>query len=818
MDSLLKDIRYGLRGLLKHKGFTTIAVLTIAIGVGANTAIFSVINGVLLKALPFPEPQQLLSLSESSKEVPVMAIAYPNYLDWRAQQTTLENMAARMPAGGIFTGGGEPERIVGRWVNASFFPTLGVKPHAGRFFNDQEDKPGAERVMVLAQGLWQRRYGGNTAVVGTRTVYNGESWTIIGVLPANFDYYGVDNANNDFFIPLGQLSDQEYMQDRSSHTVFVTARMKPGVTIDQVRSEFNAISNRLASIYANSNQGNSIAVASFLDDYVGDVRHSLLTIFAAVALLLLIACANVANLLLTRATNRKREIAIRLAMGAGRWRIVRQMLTESLLLAFAGGLLGLFIAAWGIKALLQLNPDALYRIEEINVDPRVLLFTLSVTVLTGVIFGLAPALQTSRLDIQGTLKQSALNASSGIRALKLNGCFVIAELALSCLLLIGAGLLLRSYQKVMFVRPGFEPKNVLTLRLRLPDSKYRDSNQTTTFLKEVMQRTAALPGVINVGIGQGFPLGPGGGDTGYLVEGEPTPTRQTEAPVAIARSVSETYHKTLGIDLLAGRYFSDRDTAESPLVVIVDDTFVRRHFSGGPLNSVIGKRLRFGNDGEPWREIVGVVNHVRQNGLEEEGRAGIYRPWQQMNPRWMANLSRALDMVIKTSASPETFVGPIKGVVQGIDPEQPLANVRTLSSRVDETLAPRRFTLSLLGIFAGMALLLGAIGLYGVMAYHVSQRTREIGIRMALGAQRGNVGRLIVKQGIKLALVAVAIGLAGSWALTRLMKSLLFEVSATDPIAFITPPIVLTSIALLACYIPARRATRVDPLEALRSE
>jgi putative ABC transport system permease protein len=818
MGSLLKDIRYGLRGLVKHKGFATIAVLTIAIGVGANTAIFSVINGVLLKALPFPEPQQLLSLSESSKEVPAMAIAYPNYLDWRAQQTTLENMSARLPAGGILTGGGEPERITGRLVNASFFATLGVQPYAGRFFNDQEDRPGGEKVIVLSQGLWQRRFGGNAAVVGQPIQLNGESWTIVGVLPGNFDYYGVNNANNDFFIPLGRIADQAFMQDRFSHSVFVTARMKPGVTLGQVQNEFNAISARLGSTYPESNAGNSIVVASFLDDYVGDIRQSLLIVFVAVALLLLIACANVANLLLARASSRKREIAIRLAMGAGRWRVIRQMLTESILLAVAGGLLGLLIATWGVKALLKLDPDALYRTEQISVDQRVLLFTLVVTILTGLVFGLAPALQTSRLDIQDTLKQNALNVSGGIRSLKLTGWFVIAELAISCILLVGAGLLVRSYHQLMFVKPGFDANNVLTFRLRLSDSKYRDSNQTTSFLKNVMQQTAGLPGVLSVGVGTGFPLGPGGGDTDYQIEGEPVPATTTEAPVAISRLVNETYHKTLGIGLLAGRYFTDRDIADTPPVVIVDDTFVRRHFSTGPISAVIGKRVRFGGDGEPWREIVGVVNHVRQNSIEEEGRAGIYRPWLQMNPKWMTSLTRALDMVVKTSAKPETFVGPIKGLVQGIDPEQPLANVRTLSSRVDESLAPRRFTLSLLGIFASMALLLGAIGLYGVMAYHVSQRTREIGIRMALGAQRGNVGRLIVKQGITLALVAVAIGLAGSWALTRLMKSLLFEVSATDPISFITPPIVLTSIALLACYIPARRATKVDPLEALRTE
>src|SRR5436190_3640566 len=427
MDSLVKDIRYGLRSLLKHRGFTLIAVLTIALGVGATTAIFSVINGVLLKALPFPDSQQLISLSESSKEVPVLAVSYPNYLDWRAQQTTLENLAAGYWAGGVVTGGGEPERITGRFVSASFFSTLAVKPHSGRFFTDEEDTPGAERVMVLSQRLWQRRFAGNSDIVGKPIQYSGESWTVIGVMPANFDYYGVDNANNDFFIPLGRLSDQDFLRNRASHSLFVTGRMKPGVTLPQVQNEFNAISARLAALYPDSNAANSVAVKSYLDDYVGDIRTGLLTVFCAVGLLLLIACVNVANLLLSRATSRRREIGIRFAMGASRWRIVRQLLTESLLLAIGGGVLGLVIAAWGISALLKIDPNALYRTEEIRLDLPVLLFTVSITLITGVIFGLAPALQTSRINIQETLKQGALTASGSFKTLRLTRTFVVAE-------------------------------------------------------------------------------------------------------------------------------------------------------------------------------------------------------------------------------------------------------------------------------------------------------------------------------------------------------------------------------------------------------
>ena len=817
MDSIIRDIRYGTRNLLKQRGFTWIAVLTIALGVGATTAIFSVVNGVLLKALPFPESQQLIALSETSKEVPVMTVSYPNYLDWRAQQTTLENLAALMPAGGILTGGGEPERITGRFVTASFFPTLGVKPYAGRFFTEAEDKPGAERVLVLSQRLWQRRFGGNSQIVGRTVQYNGESWTVIGVLPGNFDYYGVDNANNDFLMPLGHISDEEYMRKRSTHTVFVTARMKSGVTIEQVQTEFKTITSRLESLYPDSNSGNSVAITSFLDDYVGDVRSALLTVFCAVGLLLLIACANVANLLLARATSRKREIAIRFAIGAGRLRIVRQMLTESLLLAIGGGLLGLLIAGWGVSALIKLNPDALYRTEEIHIDPRVLLFTLSVTILTGVIFGLAPALQTSRLDIQQLLKHGSGGISGGGKSLRLTGTFVVAELALSLLLLVGAGLLLRSFQHLMFLNPGFEADNVLTLRLRLPDSKYQDLNQTTTFLKTVVKETEALSGVVGASMTTGFPLGPTN-DSDYQVEGEPEPASPTSWPVAASRAVGEHYYESLEIKLLAGRRFNERDTGDSTPVVIVDDTFVRRHFSTGPVSAAIGKRLRFSGDDQPWREIVGVVNHVRHSGLEAEGRAEIDRPWLQMNPRWIVSSMRAMDMVVKTTTDPASMVNPIKGVVQRNDPDQPLANVRALRARLDETLAPRRFTLQVLGIFALMAFVLGGIGLYGVMAYHVTQRTREIGIRMALGAQRGNVGRLVVRQGMKLVLFAVVIGLSASWVLTRLIKSLLFEVSATDPIAFVVPPVLLAVIALVACLLPARRATKVNPLVALKCD
>jgi putative ABC transport system permease protein len=467
--------------------------------------------------------------------------------------------------------------------------------------------------------------------------------------------------------------------------------------------------------------------------------------------------------------------------------------------------------------LIKLNPGSLPRLEEITIDPRVLGFTLLLTLLTGLIFGLAPAWQTSKVDVHDALKESGRSASGGVGAQRLRGALVVAEVALSLMLLLGAGLLLKSFQQLMAVDAGFDARNVLTLRLRLPDAKYREAAQTTGFLKEASRRVAALPGVKDVSVATGFPLGRGS-DTGYWLEGQPEPQKPGDWPVALTQSVSESYHQTLGITLLAGRYFTERDTQDAPPVALVDADFVRRHFPDGSLHDALGKRLRFGGDGEVWREIVGVVRHVRHNNLDEAGLAQIYRPWMQINPRWLAEYTRVMDLIVKTSVEPLDLVAPIKREVQAIDRDQPLGNVRTLEAMVDQRLAPRRFNLLLLGVFAIIALLLGAVGIYGVMSYIVTQRTREIGIRMALGAQQSDVLRLVIKQGLILSLLGVAIGLSASFALTRAMKNLLYGVSATDPLTFIMISILLASVAGLACYVPARRATKVEPIVALRSE
>jgi putative ABC transport system permease protein len=813
-----QDVRYGLRTLRKRPAFSLVAVSTLALGIGANAAIFSVVNGVLLKSLPFPAPERLVALSETAESGRATAVAFPNYLDWRTGQQVFEELAARLPAGGVLTGDGEPERVIGRFVTASFFRTLGVRPAAGRFFTEEEDRPGGGRLLVLGHELWQRRYGGDPAVAGRAVRYNGESWTVAGVMPPQFDFYGENNINNQFFIPLGHLADEQFMRDRNSHALMVTARLRPGVSLEQARAQMEALAARLAEQFPESNRGNGVRLSSFLDDYVGEARPALLMLMAAVGAVLAIACANVANLLLVRAAGRRKEIALRVALGAGRGRVVRQLLTESLLLAAGGGAAGLLLAWWGVGALLRLAPDVLPRAEGISLDGRALGFTFALTLLTGVAFGVVPAQQTSKADRNDAMKGGGTGAGAGGGGGRwLRSGLVVTEVALSLVLLVGAGLLLRSFGQLMRVEPGFEARDVLTLRLRLPDARYPDAGRRAAFLKEVKGRVEALPGVRRVSLATGFPFGRAS-EVGYLLEGRPEPRQPSDRPDAYAQWVSAEFHQTLGIGLLAGRYIEERDTADSPPVALVDEEFVRGNFPGGSPRDALGKRLRLGGEGKPWCEIVGVVGHVRQRGLEEEGRPGLYRPWTQITPEMAGGYLLSMDLVVKTATEPTRLVEPIRGVVQSLDRDQPLGNVRPLASYVEETIAPRRFSLTLAGVFAFVALVLGAVGLYGVLSYTVAQRSREIGIRMALGAQRGDVHRLVISQGMALALGGVVAGVLASLALTRLMSGLLFGVSATDAPTFGLITLLLLAVALVACYLPARRASKVDPLIALRYE
>ena len=808
----MKDIRYAIRSLLKQPAFTAIAIITLALGIGANTTIFSVVNAVLLRSLPYPNADRLVALSQNSRESADMSVSYPDYLEWRAQQSVFEDMAARMPAGGVITGGGDPERVIGRLVTSSFFTTLAVQPALGRAFTPAEDQPGGARVMVISHELWQRRFGSNPDVIDKAINYNGESWTVVGVMPARFDFYGRNNINNDLFMPLGHLGAEEFMHDRHSHTVRVIGRLKAGVSLEQARAAMSTLASRQAAQYPDSNTDTGATVKSFLDDYVGDSRRALLVVFAAVAFMVLIACANVANLMLARATTRRREIALRLALGASRWRVARQLLTESLLLALCGGALGVLLATWGVNLLLKIEPDSLSRLEDVSVDFQALSFTFLISLIVAVLFGLVPALQGSRARLSEALKEGSRSSASGVAG-RLRGSLVATEVALALMLLIGAGLTLKSFGRLISVDPGYDAHNVLTLRLRLPDGKYRDAAQTTAFGQAAISRVSSLPGVESVALATGFPLGYAG-DVSYAVEGQPEPQPGHEPP-AIRQDVSEDYHHVLKIALREGRLFTAHDTETTPLVVIVDEQFVAQAFSNRPLREVLGKRLRFGGDSAGWREIVGVVRHVKQYGLDEEGRAQIYRPLNQITPKWKPAFTRATDMLVKTSVDPLSLVGAIKKEIQAIDKDQPIAQVETLESKLDTSLAPQRFTLLLLSAFALIALSLAAAGIYGVMSFLVVQRTHEIGVRMALGAQRIDVLKLVLVRSLKLISAGTIIGLIVAVMSTHTLRALLYSVSAFDAATFALVTILLGAIALAASYLPAMRATRADPMVVL---
>jgi len=812
----LSDFRYSARALLQNPAFAILATLTIALAVGANTSIFTAVNGVLLKSFSFPDAERLVVVSGVSKSLPDMEVSYLDYVDWRAEQRVFVDLAARTSAGGVISGIGEPERVFGRYVTASFFSTLGVQPQIGRFFGEDEDKAGAARVMVIGDGLWRRRFNADPAVIGRAINYNGASWTVIGVLPTNFDFYGRSNGNNDIYLPIAQLAlvNQSFLRDRGSHGCRVIARLRPGVSEREAATAMNTIAARLAAQYPVTNAGVTVEVRSLLRDFVGEDSKALLVTSAGAILLLLIACANVANLTLARASTREREIAVRLAVGGSRWQIVRLLLSESLLIASTGGAFGVLLAFWAVEAFKAIGAGVISRIDEIAVDMPVLMFSAVTTFVATVLFGLLPAMKAARVNIEPALKSGGRSSGGGLA--RVRKTLIVTELTLALMLLISASLLVKSFWTLTSVNPGFDPAHVLTFRLRLPDSKYDNRDMAIRVVRELRRRISELPGVARVGITSGIPLGRDNTE-GYWLEGQPEPANAIQWPVALSLFVDEDCCRALGVPLLAGRMLTERDTLDSPPVIMVDDEFVRVHF-GGDMHAALGRRLRFKGEGEPWRQIVGVVRHVTHYGLEERARVEVYRPWLQIFGATDSHYLRAMDFAVKTTGEPTSYLPAIKAERRKIDNDLPLGNIATLEQSLRNSTATRRFNLGLISTFAVLALALSAVGLYGVMSYGVNQRTTEIGIRMAVGAQPKDVLKLILREGLVLAVIGTLLGASGGLALTRFLSSLLFDVSATDPAIYLTASAFLLAVAIAACFLPAWKASAVQPLEALRYE
>jgi putative ABC transport system permease protein len=729
--------------------------------------------------------------------------AYPNYVDFKEQNQVFEDMAAFNNRSFNLTGAGDPIRVVGAWSTASLFSVLGVEPALGQVFTVENEDPGKDLVVVLSNGLWKSRFGSDQGIIGQSVNMNGVNRTVIGVMPASFSF---PEKTTQFWIPIPITPQRK--QARSLISYKAVGRLKPGVTMAQAQEDMGAIAKRLDDQYSQSGYGINLVLVH--DQETQKVRAALFVLLGAVGFVLLIACANVANLLLARAAMREKEVAIRLALGARRWRIIRQLLTESALLGIAGGAVGLLLALWGLSALVALAPTDLPRLEQVGIDGRVLVFTLGISLLTGVIFGLVPALQASKPDINDALKEGGRGSSGGAAGIRVRNLLVVSEIALSLLLLVGAGLLIRSFIRLQQFELGFNPNNLLTMRVQLPGSKYRESKQVTTFYQQLLERIEAVPGVQSAGAISTIFLDDTPNSTNFTIEGKPVMTGAESIEVPFD-AVSPAYFKVMGIPLLRGREFDNRDVDGSPPVAIINDTFAQRFFPG---EDPIGKRYMYGQPGPDntnWITIVGIVGDMRRTGFDRPVRPETFLPEAQAG-------DNALTVVARTSGNPANFASALRSEVWAIDKDQSVYDIKTMDVTLAEMLSQRRFNMLLLGIFASVALLLAALGIYGVMSYSVTQRSHEIGIRMAMGAQTGDVLNLVVRKGMLLALSGIVVGLLASFALTRVMATLLYGVSATDPLTFVAISLVLAGVALGACFVPAHRATKVDPMVALRYE
>ncbi len=820
MEKILQDIRYSFRSLIKTPGFTAIAVIVLALGIGANTAIFTVVNAVVLRSLPYPGSDQLVMLWETNSRfqigVDTLPVTHGNFMDWREQNSVFEYVSALGVGRWNLTGVGEPERISGASVSSNFFRLMGTEPKFGRAFRDDEEKPGAGKVVVISLALWQRRFAGQADVIGKTMTLDGESYTVIGVAPEGFQFPRANElpffvgvaTQTDLWKPM-KLTGDFINKSRANHQLCVMAKLKPGATREQAQTEMTAIAERLEQSYPDSNQGIGVKVVPLNEQVVGNVRPALLVLMGAVALVLLIACANVANLSLARSSARQKEIAIRTALGASRGRIVRQLLTEALLLSMAAAVAGTLLSLWGIKAMLSLSRETLPRAYEISVDVRVLGFAVAIALLTSVIFGLTPALQASKINLSESLKEGSRGLSGAQRSNHVRSLLVVSEVALSLVLLIGAGLMIKSLASLLKVDPGFKPDKTLTMQIALLGSRYPTANQQIGFFQAVTHRVEMLPGIQSAGLISSAPLSGGVYAGGFSIEGRVL-TSEADDLVSDRRMISPEYFNALGIPLLKGRGFTDRDDQTSPGVVIVSESWARRFF---PNEYPIDKRIKLGgrDSTRPWLSIVGIAGDVHDTALESNARPCVYIPYPQFP-------SSGMTLVVRAAIDPKALIPAIRDEVWAVDKDQPLTDVKTMDQYVADSVSPRRFNAMLLAIFASLALVLASVGIYGVMAYAVTQRTHEVGIRVALGAQPSDVIKLVVGRGMAPVVAGVAIGLAGALALTRVMTSLLYGVSATDPLTFAVVSVLLVAVALLASYIPARRATKVDPMVALRCE
>ncbi|HJX89572.1 MAG TPA: ABC transporter permease [Pyrinomonadaceae bacterium] len=811
MENLFKDIRYGLRGLLKHPGFAAIVIVTLGLGIGASTAIFSVVNSVVLRRLPYNNADRIVAIQELNQTGKRVQVTAANFYDWRQQNTVFEHLAAIKTTSANLALNDQAERIDISQTSANYFSVFAVEPELGRLFIPSDEQAGHPPIAVLSHALWQRRFGGDKSIVGRSITLDGKAYTVVGVVPSSFQ----DPFKSELWLPplrlVPELNEQmDVTQVRGMGYLAAVALLKPGVSLDQAASEMETITSRLRQQYPQTNNRRFNRVVSLQKDVIGDTSRMLWLLLGAVTFVLLIACANVANLLLASSASRHKEMAIRAALGASRWRVVRQLFTESTMLALAGGAFGFLLSFWLLSLIKKLLPLDFPRVNEIRVDWRVLAFTLTASVLTGILFGFAPALQFARSDIQDSIRETGRGTAGSLRRSRFRQALIVSEVALSVVLLAGAGLLFRSFMRLQSVNTGFESRQVLTALVSPSGTNFRNDADYVNFYQRVIDKISAVPGVRDVGAINTLPLAKGP-TLGFRIEGRPI-TTPDKWPVVNYRNVTPNYFGAMGIPVVQGRAFTDRDNASGPLSLIVNQALVDQNFPG---ENAIGKRIGFrdANSSQPtnWFEIVGIVANARSLELREEPTPELYFSALQ-------DPFRSMSLVVRSTVEPESIASAVRQAVAEVDRTVPVSNVQTMEHIVSTSITQPRFNLFLLGLFSVVALLLSAAGIYGVTAYTVVQRTHELGIRLALGAQVGDVLRMILGQGMAVIMIGVGLGLAGAFGLMRLMKSLLFGVSETDPLTYAGITLVLVVVALAACYIPARRATKVDPLEALRYE